>query len=125
MEPQPRSGEFRRTLSHLSKHIDSSTLEDLKYLSQDFICAAKLDMVKSPIEFFQALEESGKISVNDVSFLADLLKAEKKFHLAEKLAQFMGADHIMMHGQPEPLPAPLGQFNQYYSHSSGMKYLVF
>jgi len=121
---EKRSREFRITLSHLSKHIDSSTLEDLKYLSQDVICASKLEKIKTPLNFFRALEESGKISMNDASYLAELLEAEKKFHLAEKLTPFMGGDHTMMQGQPEALkksPVPVAaEFNQYHSHPTGI-----
>jgi len=86
----PASNEFRKTLSQLSKHIDSDTLADLKYLSQDVIGAAKMEKVNSPLDFFQALEQCGKISVNDASYLADLLESENKPYLAEKLAPFMG-----------------------------------
>ena len=120
--------EFRRTLTHLSKHIDSSTLEDLKYICQDDIGAAKLEKVKTPLDLFRALEESGKISMNDASYLADILEAEKKYHLAEKLVPFRGGhssnsafqEHPLSNNQPQHLQqntnvfdVPENQLNTY------------
>lgn len=85
--------QFHRALIELSKHINSETLEDLKYLCQDVVPAAKMEKIKSARDLFQALEECGKISSNNVGYLVDLLEFEGKPQLANKLASFTGTMH--------------------------------
>ena len=74
----------------LSKHIDTHTLDNLKYLCQDVVVPIKMEKVKTALDLFRALEECGKISKTDASYLATLLESEGKQHLAEKLVPYMG-----------------------------------
>ena len=83
---------FRLLLMELSKHIDTSTLDSLKYLCQDVVVPAKMERVKTALDLFRALEECGKISKTNASYLATMLESEGKYHLAEKLAPYMGGE---------------------------------
>lgn len=79
---------FRRTLIELSKYITSDVLENLKYMCKDVVLSYKMERVKSPLDLFLALEECGKISINDTQYLIDLLEAEGKPNLVAKLTPF-------------------------------------
>ena len=79
---------FNRTLIELSQHITSDLLENMKYMCQDVVLPAKMERVKTALNLFQALEECGKISINDTQYLMDLLEAEGKSKLVEKLRPF-------------------------------------
>ena len=79
---------FHRTMIELAKYITSDVLDNLKYLCQDVVLPSRMERVRKPLDLFQALEECGKISVNDTQYLIDLLEAEGKSTLARKLAPF-------------------------------------
>ena len=76
------------TLLELAKYITSDVLDNLKYLCQDVVLPSRMEKVKTARDLFQALEECGKISVNNTQYLIDLLEAEGKSSLARKLAPF-------------------------------------
>ena len=77
---------FYRTLRELSKHIVSSnTLDALKNHCQDVLSVSKINYIVTPSQLFQALEECGKLSVNNTQYLADLLTTIGKPELVEIL----------------------------------------
>ena len=79
---------FHVTLLELAKYITTDVLDNLKYLCQDVVLPSRMERVKTARDLFQALEECGKISVNNTQYLIDLLEAEGKPSLAIKLAPF-------------------------------------
>ena len=79
---------FRLTLVELSKHITSDVLDSLKYICQDAVVPSRMEKVKNALDLFLALEECGKISMNDTQYLIELLEAEGKSSLVSKLTPF-------------------------------------
>ena len=79
---------FHRTLIEVSRHITSDILDNLKYMCQDVVVPTRMEKVRTARDLFQALEECGKISINNTQYLIDLLEAEGKSHLITKLAPF-------------------------------------
>jgi len=79
------SQRFHWTLIELSKQITSDVLDNLKYMCQDVVVPTRMEKVKTPLDLFQALEECGKLSINNVQYLVDLLEAEGKAELVEVL----------------------------------------
>lgn len=79
---------FHLTLIEVSKYITSDVLDDMKYLCQDVVVPARMEKVKSSLDLFRALEECGKISITNTQYLIDLLEAEGKSNLVEKLVPF-------------------------------------
>jgi len=100
---------FRLFLMELSKQVDTNTLDNLKYLCQDVVGPTKMEKVETTLHLFQALEECGKISKTNASYLANLLESEGKLHLAEKLTPYMGGqsdtnafnESLLPLGQPQ------------------------
>ena len=98
---------FYRTLRELSKYIVSSnTLDALKYQCQDFLSLSKINSIVSPAQLFQALEECGKLSVNNTQYLADQMIAIGKPEFVE----------ILVHGSISRIGEPT-YGSPYYSHS--------
>ena len=87
---------YRLTLMEISKHITSDVLDSLKYMCQDVVVPARMERVKNARDLFQALEECGKISKNSTQYLIDLLEAEGKPHLAQRLMPFNNHGNVVM-----------------------------
>ena len=77
--------DFHRVLNELSKHIDSDTLNGLKYMCQDLFKPAKLEKITTSLMLLTELERCDKIHDGDVQFLIHLLQSEGKSPLVEKL----------------------------------------
>ena len=97
---------FYQTLRELSKHIlSSNTLDALKYQCQDILSLSKVNSIISPAQLFQALEECGKLSVNNTQYLADRLAAIGKPEFVE----------ILVYGSVSSIGEPV--YGSSYNHS--------
>ena len=82
--------DFHRTLNDISKHIDSNTLKNMKYMCRGVVVPAKMEEIKCPLDLLRELEECNKIYDGNVQFLISLLVTEKKFNLVDKLVPLNG-----------------------------------
>ena len=73
---------FRRNLLELSRHITADELEDLKYLCQDVLGGTRVNSIKTSLQLLKALEECGKLSINNTEYLIDMLNSGGKSDLA-------------------------------------------
>lgn len=103
---------FYQTLRELSKHIlSSNALDALKHQCQDILSSSKVNSIVSPAQLFQALEECGKLSVNNTEYLADQLAAIGKPEFVEILVY--GGSVSRTIGEPVYGPS-------HYNHSSSI-----
>ena len=84
---------FRRNILELSRHISIDELEGLKYLCQDVLEETRMNNIKIPLQLFKALEECGKLSINNTEYLVDLLNSGGKSNLVRLV--FHGHDSVV------------------------------
>ena len=77
--------DFYRVLNEVAKHIDSDTLNSLKFMCQNLFKPAKLETINTPLKLLTELERCGKIRDGDVQFLIRMLQSEGKSTLIERL----------------------------------------
>lgn len=78
-----RMYQFRTSLKCLGDNLGYSDLQSMKVLAGCFIPESKLEKVKTVFDLFVLVEERGKLSIDDLSFLEELL--EDKQHLVNQL----------------------------------------
>ncbi len=78
-----RNYQFRMSLKQLGDRLGHSDLQSMKVLSAYYVPESKLERVKTVFDLFVLLEERGKLSADDLSFLEELL--EEKQHLIDQL----------------------------------------
>lgn len=76
---------FRMSLKQLGDKLGHADLQSMKVVSGTCIPESKLENVSTVFELFILLEERGKLSPEDLSFLEQLL--EEKVHLVHQLYQ--------------------------------------
>ena len=74
---------FRMSLKQLGDKLGHADLQSMKVVSGTWIPESKLENVRTVFELFILLEERGKLSPDDLSFLEQLL--EEKVHLVHQL----------------------------------------
>ena len=80
-----RNYKFRRSLKQLGDKLGHSDLQSMKVIAGSFIPDSKLEKVKTVFDLFILLEERGRLSPDDISFLEELL--DDKVHLVHHLYQ--------------------------------------
>lgn len=76
---------FRRCLSRIANRLSNQDFDHLKFLCGDVVPVARMERVRVVTDLFQALEERGKMSVNDLGYLAQLLATLGRAPLLEEL----------------------------------------
>lgn len=69
-----RKVRFRRVLNRIGNHLSRQNFEDLKFVCKDVVAVARMERVRCVLDLFQALEERGRLAVNDLEFLAQALE---------------------------------------------------
>jgi hypothetical protein len=72
---------FRKQLFRLSEKLTTQDLDSLLFLCKGTLRAARVERIRSGTELFQALTERGKLSANDLSYLAQILTSIGKSNL--------------------------------------------
>ena len=64
---------FRRALNRIGNNLSRQNFDDLKFVCKDVVPVARMERVRVATDLFQALEERGKLAVDDLEFLAQVL----------------------------------------------------
>ena len=101
--------DFRRCLNALSNQLSHQNLDDMKFVCKDHVPVARMERVRNPLDIFQALEERGKLAMNDTSFLVKVLVTIERSNLVSDLVRAGFADHdaldkVSAPEQPMQLP---------------------
>ena len=83
------SNNFRTFLLRMSDHITDVKLKQLKYLCSDDIPEGDLEKINCPLDLFRDLERRGKIGIDNLSFLQQLLSDVMCVQLANKVGDFI------------------------------------
>ena len=75
---------FRSSIRKLTEHLTS---EDVQSMSESAISTGRLEKTHDALTLFQALEEHGKLSANNLYFLNSLLEGIGKAHLMRLLTE--------------------------------------
>lgn len=78
-----RQYKFHRSLKQLADKLGCADLQSLKVACKFYVPESTLEKVKTTCELFGLLEEKGKVSTEDLSFLEDILR--DKLHLVHEL----------------------------------------
>ncbi len=81
-----RKVDFRRCLNRIANHLSRQNFDDLRFMCKDVVPVARMERVRSPIDLFQALEERGKLSADQLDYLADVLVSVGCGRLLKELA---------------------------------------
>ena len=77
--------EFRRCLNRLSNQLSRQNLDDMKFVCKDHVPVARMERVRSSLDIFQALEERGKLSPTNTTFLVKVLVSIERSNLVSEL----------------------------------------
>lgn len=99
-----RKMDFRRCLNRLSNQLSRPNLEDMKFVCKDHVPVARMERVHSSLDIFQALEERGKLSSSDTTFLVKVLVSIDRANLVSELvsAGFAPQDALQKNQAPPP-----------------------
>ena len=105
----PRKKEFRRCLNRLSNQLSRQNVEDMKFVCKDHVPVSRMERVMSSLDIFQALEERGKLSHTDTSFLVKVLVSIERSNLVSELvsAGFAKPDSLQRQQALPPLQGGL------------------
>lgn len=78
---------FRSTIRKLTEHLTSEDVQGMKFVCEGTIPTGRLEQVQDALSLFQALEERGKLSADNLTFLNHLLEAIGKVHLMRVLTE--------------------------------------
>lgn len=78
---------FRSAVRKLTDHLTSEDVEGMKFVCEGTVPTGRLEQVQDALSLFQALEERGKLSADNLTFLHDLLDAIGKVHLMRVLTE--------------------------------------
>ncbi len=68
-----RKLEFRRCLNRIANHLSRQNFDDLKFMCKDAVPVARMERVRSATDLFQALEERGRLAIDQLDYLAHVL----------------------------------------------------
>ena len=84
-----RLSPYRTFLLDLSSKLLIDDLEKLKFACKDAVPYGKMEEVTTGFKFFDLLEQNGKISPQNLTFLENMMKAIRRADLALEVKQFM------------------------------------
>ncbi len=79
---------FRVVLLHVGDQLTNHQLDHLKFLSRSVLTNSRIDRIRSPLDLFQALEEKGKLSQENTSFLHQMLESTGYHEAKRELDNF-------------------------------------
>lgn len=82
--------EYRGLIVRTAEHIpiEDGSLDKLKYLCKDFIGERSLGEIDSPLKLFDELEKRGKLGVDKLGLLREILQRTNFYKLDEQLQEF-------------------------------------
>ena len=100
---------FRRCLNSLANQLSRQNVDDMKFVCKDHVPVSRMERVRSALDIFQALEERGKHSIDDTSFLVKVLISIERSNLVADLqrAGFAPKDALQVN-HPPPIPPAQG-----------------
>ena len=78
---------FRSSIRKLTEHLTSEDVQSMRFLCESAIPTGRLEKTHDALTLFQALEEHGKLSANNLYFLNSLLEGIGKAHLMRLLTE--------------------------------------
>ncbi|XP_015765340.1 PREDICTED: uncharacterized protein LOC107344210 isoform X4 [Acropora digitifera] len=84
-----RLSPYRTFLLDLSSKLLIDDLEKLKFACKDAVPYGKMEEVTTGFKFFDLLEQNGKISPQNLTFLENMMKAIRRADLGLEVKQFM------------------------------------
>ena len=99
--------EFRRCLNRLSNQLSRPNLEDMKFVCKDHVPVARMERVRGSLDIFQALEERGKLSSHDTTFLVKVLVSIERSNLVPELISAGFAPHDALQQNQASATPPL------------------
>ena len=78
---------FRSAIRKLTEHLTSEDVQSMRFLCESAIPTGRLEKTHDALTLFQALEEHGKLSANNLYFLNSLLEGINKTHLMSLLTE--------------------------------------
>lgn len=90
---------FRKLLFRLGEKLSRQDMDCLTFICKGTIRASRMEKVISATDLFDALSERGKLSANDLSFLALILNSIGRENLMEDLkrAGFSASSSVFSH----------------------------
>lgn len=88
------SNNYRTFLLRISDHITDEKLRQLKYLCSDDIPEGDLEKINCPLDLIRDLQRRGKIEINNLSFLQQLLSDVMCVQLANKVGDFISRREV-------------------------------
>ncbi len=79
---------FRVALLRVSDQLTNQQLDYLKFLSRSVLTNSRIDKIRSSLDLFYALEERGKLSANNTTFLHQMLNSAGYNEARRQLAEF-------------------------------------
>ena len=82
--------EYRGLIVRTAEHIpvEDGSLEKLKYLCKDFTGEGLLSKIDTPLKLFDELEKRGKLGVDKLGLLREILQKTKFYKVDEQLHEF-------------------------------------
>lgn len=85
MELDQRKMSFRKHLFRLGEKLSRQDLDLLTFICTGTVRASRMEKVRSATELFQALSERGKLSADDLTYLAQILTSIGRENLLSDL----------------------------------------
>ena len=82
---------YRKLLVDLSSGLSKKEVETLKLAGVDFIPRRMTENIATGLQFFDVLEQDGRIGPNNLNLLQDMLKTFGRVDLARKIQAFVTA----------------------------------
>lgn len=79
------SSQFKLVLLEISKQLSKEELEQMKFLSGDFIFKKDMEKVDTGFRLFQFLMERGKLGEDNTDFLCEMLQHIHRLDLMTKV----------------------------------------
>lgn len=79
---------FRVALLRVSDQLTNQQLDHLKFLSRSVLTNSRIDRIRASLDLFAALEERGKLSCDNTSFLHRMLESAGYNEARSELANF-------------------------------------
>lgn len=79
------SSQFKNVLLEISKQLSKEELEQMKFLSGDFIFKKDMEKVDAGFTLFRILMERGKLGEDNTDFLCDMLRHIHRLDLITKV----------------------------------------
>ena len=103
MDPSAKKRmDFRRCLNGLANQLSRQNLDDMKFVCKDHVPVARMERVRNPLDIFQALEERGKLAMQDTSFLVQVLVSIERSNLVSDLINAGFARHDALQTNQAP-----------------------